>query len=76
MIDKKLSHTLGRVSMDMLYVNISDIPSADIDSDVELWGENVMVDDVARESKTVGYELLCAISSSIRVPMEYANGKK
>lgn len=76
MIDKKLSHTLGRVSMDMLYVNISDIPSADIDSDVELWGENVMVDDVARESRTVGYELLCAISSSIRVPMEYANGKK
>jgi alanine racemase len=76
MIDKKLSHTLGRVSMDMLYVNISDIPSADIDSDVELWGENIMVDDVARESRTVGYELLCAISSSIRVPMGYANGKK
>ena len=34
------------------------------------------VDEVAKEAKTVGYELLCAISSSIRVPMEYANGKK
>jgi alanine racemase len=31
-----------------------------------------LVDEVAKEAKTVGYELLCAISSSIRVPMEYA----
>jgi alanine racemase len=72
MVDGKKSRTLGRVSMDMLYVDLTDIPSADMHSDVELWGTNILVDEVAKEAKTVGYELLCAISSSIRVPMEYA----
>ena len=76
MVNEKLTHTLGRVSMDMLYVDLNNVPSAGIDSDVELWGTKVLVDEVAKEAKTVGYELLCAISSSIRVPMEYANGKK
>ena len=76
MVNEKLTHTLGRVSMDMLYVDLNNVPSASIDSDVELWGTKVLVDEVAKEAKTVGYELLCAISSSIRVPMEYANGKK
>ena len=76
MVDGKISRTLGRVSMDMLYVDLTHISSADINSDVELWGNNISVDEVAKEAKTVGYELLCAISSSIRVPMEYANGKK
>ena len=72
MVDGKISRTLGRVSMDMLYVDLTDIPSADIHSEVELWGANILVDEVAKEAKTVGYELLCAISSSIRVPMEYS----
>ena len=72
MVDEKISRTLGRVSMDMLYVDLTDIPSADIHSEVELWGANILVDEVAKEAKTVGYELLCAISSSIRVPMEYS----
>ena len=72
MVAGKISRTLGRVSMDMLYVDLTDIPSADIHSEVELWGANISVDEVAKEAKTVGYELLCAISSSIRVPMEYA----
>lgn len=76
MVNEKLTHTLGRVSMDMLYVDLNNVPSAGIDSDVELWGTKVLVDEVAKEAKTVGYELLCAISSSIRVPMEYVNGKK
>ena len=72
MIAGKVSRTLGRVSMDMLYVDLTDIPSADIHSEVELWGTNISVDEVAKEAKTVGYELLCAISSSIRVPMEHS----
>tara|TARA_B100000035_G_scaffold57827_1_gene46046 strand:- start:21474 stop:22541 length:1068 start_codon:yes stop_codon:yes gene_type:complete len=72
LVDGKISRTLGRVSMDMLFVDLTDISSADIHSEVELWGANISVDEVAKEAKTVGYELLCAISSSIRVPMEYA----
>ena len=61
------THTLGRVSMDMLYADLTDIPQADIGSPVELWGSQVPVDDVASASGTVGYELLCAVAP--RVPL-------
>ena len=70
----KQTCTVGRVSMDMLYVDITNIPSASISSDVELWGEHIPVDEVAEKSGTVGYELLCAISASKRVPIETIYG--
>ncbi|HWT28625.1 MAG TPA: alanine racemase [Methylophilaceae bacterium] len=63
----KLTHTVGRVSMDMLFADITDIPEADIGSPVELWGAQVPVDAVAEASGTVGYELLCALAP--RVPV-------
>lgn len=64
----KLTQTLGRVSMDMLFADLTDIPEADIGSPVELWGSQVPVDAVAAAAGTVGYELLCAIAS--RVPVK------
>jgi alanine racemase len=73
-IEGKKTCTVGRVSMDMLYVDITNIPSASISSDVELWGEHIPVDEVAEKSGTVGYELLCAISASKRVPIETIYG--
>jgi len=56
----------GRVSMDMLTVDLSDVPEARIGSDVVLWGDGLPVDDVATAAGTVGYELLCAVAP--RVP--------
>lgn len=67
-VNDKLTRTLGRVSMDMLAADITDIPEAEIGSKVELWGELVPVDQVAQASGTKGYELLCAITS--RVPFK------
>lgn len=64
----KRTRTLGRVSMDMLYADITGIPEADIGSLVELWGANIPVDEVASAAGTVGYELLCALAR--RVPVE------
>lgn len=64
----RLTRTLGRVSMDMLAADITDIPEAVIGSPVELWGEQVPVEDVARASGTIGYELLCAVTA--RVPFK------
>ncbi|HSI44637.1 MAG TPA: alanine racemase [Methylophilus sp.] len=66
-VDGVLTRTLGRVSMDMLAVDITDIPDANIGSTVELWGNVVPVDAVAQTSGTIGYELLCAVTA--RVPM-------
>lgn len=58
--------TAGRVSMDMLTVDLSSVPDARLGADVVLWGEGLPVDEVARAAGTVGYELLCAVAP--RVP--------
>lgn len=67
-VDGQLTRTLGRVSMDMLFADITDIPDAAIGSQVELWGAQVPVDVIAEASGTVGYELLCAVAP--RVPFK------
>ena len=67
----KLTQTIGRVSMDMLYVDISDMPEATIGAHVEMWGNQVSVDDVAEAAGTISYELLCAVAP--RVPMKVVN---
>ena len=56
----------GRVSMDVLSVDVSDIEEANIGDDVILWGEGLPVDEVAAWANTIPYELLCKVTS--RVP--------
>ena len=68
LVAEKPSQTLGRVSMDMLFCDLSDAPEANISAPVELWGNHIPVDAVASASGTIGYELLCALSP--RVPMK------
>lgn len=60
---------LGAVSMDMLTIDVSEVPTAEIDDTVELWGQNLPVDDVAEAAGTIGYELMCALAK--RVPVIY-----
>ena len=66
-VDGVMTRTVGRVSMDMLTIDLTPCPSADIGSTVELWGEQVKIDDVASASGTIGYELMCALAR--RVPV-------
>ena len=61
------TQVVGTISMDMLTVDISAIPQADIGSPVELWGRQMPVDAVANAAGTVGYELMCALAP--RVPV-------
>jgi alanine racemase len=61
------TRTVGRVSMDLLAIDLEPAPEADVGARVELWGERVSVDEVAACAGTVGYELLCAVAP--RVPM-------
>ena len=65
-VDGIRTRTLGRVSMDMLAVDLTPIPAADVGSAVELWGDCVPVDEVAACAGTIGYELLCAVSARVR----------
>jgi len=56
---------LGRVSMDMLTVDLSHLPDAGIGDSVELWGPRVRIEDVARASQTIPYELLTRITRRV-----------
>lgn len=59
------TRTLGRVSMDMLAVDLAALPEAGPGTPVELWGEQVAVDEVAAHAGTLGYELLCAVAPRV-----------
>ncbi|MBI1942988.1 MAG: alanine racemase [Betaproteobacteria bacterium] len=59
--------TVGRVSMDLLCVDISDVPEAYVGTPVTLWGEGLPCDEVAQAAGTVSYQLLCALAP--RVPV-------
>ncbi len=66
-VDGVKTRVVGRVSMDMLTVDLTHVPQAVVGSPVELWGSQVPVDEVAQAAGTVGYELLCALAP--RVPV-------
>jgi alanine racemase len=63
----RLTHTVGRVSMDMLCVDVTAVPEAGVGSPVVLWGAGNPVERVAEAAGTIGYELVCAVAP--RVPI-------
>lgn len=60
------SRLLGRVSMDMLAIDLTEVPGASVGDPVELWGRHISVDEVARHAGTISYELLTGVTA--RVP--------
>ena len=60
---------VGRVSMDMLTVDLSAVPEAQVGTPVELWGAQLPVDEVAAACGTIGYELLSKVTA--RVPRRH-----
>jgi len=63
----RMAGTVGRVSMDMLCVDLSEIPEAGAGARVVLWGEDVPVERVAEAAGTVGYQLLCALAPRVQI---------
>ena len=71
LVDGVRTRMVGRVSMDMITVDLTGVPSGRIGSEVTLWGRAsggalLSIDDVAQAAGTVGYELMCAVAP--RVP--------
>jgi alanine racemase len=66
-IDGVPGRLIGRVSMDMLTVDLTAHPGAGIGSTVELWGRQVAVAAVAAAANTISYELLCNVKRVARV---------
>src|SRR6218665_1649543 len=75
LVDGQPTRLVGRVSMDMLTVDLTPVPQAQSGSEVTLWGRAgngavLPVDEVAHAAGTVGYELMCALAP--RVPVVVA----
>lgn len=77
LVDGHRTAIAGKVSMDMLTVDLTDLPDASIGSQVTLWGqspggERLSVDEVARHCDTISYTLLTGVLP--RVPRRYYGG--
>ena len=78
LVEGARSRLLGRVSMDMVCVDLDALPQAGVGSEVTLWGRSgrstrpggetqLPIDEVARAAGTVGYELMCAVAPRVRL---------
>ena len=73
LVDGVRTRTLGRISMDMMAVDLTALPQAGLGSEVVLWGRAsngavLPIDEVAAAAGTLGYELMCAVAP--RVPKQ------
>ena len=74
LVDGVRTRTIGRVSMDMLAVDLTPVPGAGIGSEVTLWGRGphgsvLPIDEVAQAAGTIGYELMCALAPRVPVSL-------
>jgi alanine racemase len=65
-LNGKIAPLVGRVSMDMVTIDITDLTNVEVGNTVELWGKNISIDIVAENSDSINYELLTRVSK--RVP--------
>ncbi len=66
MIGKFKAPIVGRISMDLLAVDLSNLPRLDQKTVVTMWGNGLPVESIAKAAKTISYDLLCRVSN--RVP--------
>lgn len=75
LVDGVRTRMVGRVSMDMITVDLTPVPGAGMGSEVILWGRaakgaELPIDEVAQAGGTVGYELMCALAQRVPVAVE------
>ncbi len=58
---------IGRVSMDMISLDLRGVPDAVIGDEVVLWGKGLPVEEVARHATTIPYELVCSVAPRVRI---------
>jgi alanine racemase len=77
LVDGQRTRTVGRVSMDMLAVDLTELKPSGFGSEVTLWGQGpkgslLPIDEVARAAGTIGYELMCALAPRVPVSVQHA----
>jgi len=73
LVNGKRVRLIGRVSMDMIMVDLREQPQAKVGDEVILWGDGLPVEEIAASADTIGYELLCGVTK--RVLFEYQEGE-
>ncbi|MBS0288505.1 MAG: alanine racemase [Proteobacteria bacterium] len=67
LINDQIASTVGRVSMDMLAVDLTAVEHVDVGAQVMLWGKALPIEIVARHAGTIPYELLCRFTERVTV---------
>lgn len=66
LIDGRRVPLIGRVSMDMITVDLRPAPDARVGDPVRLWGPGLPVEEIAARAGTIAYELLCGLTQRVR----------
>jgi len=66
LVNNKRVPLIGRVSMDMISVDLREQPNAKVGDPVVLWGEGLPVEEIAKSADTIGYELLCHVTQRVK----------
>ena len=72
LVEGKRAALAGRVSMDMITIDLRNIPRARVGSSVVLWGEGLPVEEVATAAGTISYELFCRLTARVKFRYEGA----
>ena len=65
LLNGELANIVGRVSMDMVTIDLRQHPKAKVGDEVTLWGEGLPVEVIARQANTISYELLCQVTARV-----------
>lgn len=66
LVDGKRATIIGRVSMDLVTIDLRGHPDAQVGAPVVLWGPGLPVEEIAQHAGTIGYELTCGITRRVR----------
>jgi len=80
LVDGHRTRVVGRVSMDMITVDLTGLDSAGLGSEVVLWGRAATgavlpVDEVAHAAGTIAYELICAVAPRVPFAVDSAEDR-
>ncbi len=66
LIRGRRAYLAGRVSMDMITVDLREVPDAEVGDPVRLWGDGLPAEDIAMWAGTLSYELFCGLTQRVR----------
>lgn len=71
LVDGRRAQLVGRVSMDLVTIDLTNVPVAEPGSTVRFWGEGLPADEIARAAGTIAYELFTGVTARVSRQYEY-----